>query len=56
MIEQAKSNDEVWLPSYVEAHFSARLLLVSSALCDYISKFSDYKKFPVETVTGTLKK
>jgi hypothetical protein len=39
----------------VEAHFSARLLLVASALGDYTSKFSDYKKFRVETVTGTLK-
>ena len=52
VIEQAKTNNEVWLPSYVEAHFSARLLLVSSALGDYTSKFSDYKKFRVETVTG----
>jgi hypothetical protein len=51
-MEQARTNNEVWLPSDVEAHFSARLLLVSSALGDYTSKFSDYKKFRVETVTG----
>jgi hypothetical protein len=56
VMEQAKANGEVWLPSYVDAHFSARLLLVSSALGDYTSNFSDYKKFRVETVTGTLKK
>ena len=52
VMEQAKTNGEVWLPSYVDAHFSARLLLLSSALGDYASKFSDYKKFRVETVTG----
>ena len=52
VMEQARTNNEVWLPSDVEAHFSARLLLVSSALGDYTSKFSDYKKFRVETVTG----
>jgi len=56
VIEQAKMNDEVWLPSYVEMHFSARLLLVASALGDYTSRFSDYKKFRVETVTKTLTK
>jgi len=53
VMEQAKTNEEVWLPSSIEAHFSARLLLVSSALGDYTSKFSDYKKFRVVTVTGT---
>jgi hypothetical protein len=53
-MEQAKTNDEVWLPSYVEAHFSARVMLLASALGDYTSKFSDYKKFRVETVTGKL--
>jgi hypothetical protein len=52
VMEQARTNGEVWLPSYVDAHFSARLLLLSSALGDYASKFSDYKKFRVETVTG----
>ena len=52
VMEQARTNGEVWLPSYVDAHFSARLLLLTSALGDYASKFSDYKKFRVETVTG----
>lgn len=56
VMEQAKMNDEVWLPSYVEMHFSARLLLVASTLGDYTSRFSDYKKFRVETVTKTLTK
>jgi hypothetical protein len=56
VMEQAKMNNEVWLPSYIEAHFSARLLLFASALGDYTSRFSDYKKFRVETVTKTLTK
>jgi hypothetical protein len=54
VIEQAKSNNEVWLPSFVEAQFSARLLLVSSALGDYTSKFNDYRKFRVDTVAGAI--
>jgi len=55
VIEQARTNEGIWLPSYVEAHFSARLLLLASALGDYTSRFSDYKKFRVETVSGPLK-
>jgi hypothetical protein len=49
VFEQAKTNDAVWLPSYVEAHYSARLLLFASAQGDYTSRFSDYKKFHVES-------
>ena len=45
----------VWLPSYVEAHFSARVLLFANAHGDYTSKFSDYKKFRVESVIVSLK-
>ena len=55
VMEQARTNEEVWLPSYVEAHFSARLLLFASALGDYTSRFSDYKKFRVESVVVGLK-
>jgi len=55
VMEQAKMNNEVWLPSYVEAHFSARVLLLAGALGNYTSNFSDYKKFRVETVSGSSK-
>jgi hypothetical protein len=55
VMEQARTNEEVWLPSYVEAHFSARLFLFASAQGDYTSRFSDYKKFRVETGIGGLK-
>ena len=49
VFEQAQTKDAVWLPSYVEAHYSARLLLFASAQGDYTSRFSDYKKFHVES-------
>ncbi len=54
-IEQARTKDGVWLPSYVEAHFSARFLLLASALGDYTSRFSGYKKFRVETAAPSSK-
>ena len=49
-------DEEVWLPSYVEAHFSARVLLFANAHGDYTSRFNDYKKFRVESVIVSLKK
>jgi hypothetical protein len=55
VMEQARTNEEVWLPSYVEAHFSARLLLFANAHGDYTSRFSDYKKFRVESGIVGLK-
>jgi hypothetical protein len=42
-------------PSYVEAHFSARVLLFANAHGDYTSRFSDYRKFRVESVVVSLK-
>jgi hypothetical protein len=48
-------DEEVWLPSYVEAHSSARVLLFANAHGDYTSRFSDYKKFRVEGVIVSLK-
>ncbi len=47
--EQAMVNDEVWLPVYSEEHLSGRLLLFKSIKSDSIARFSDYKKFSVET-------
>jgi len=37
-------------PSYLEAHFLARVLLFANAHGDYTSRFSDYKKFRVKSV------
>ena len=42
--EQAKVNDEVWLPVYVEVHVSGRLLFFK-AKANEVERYSDYKKF-----------
>jgi hypothetical protein len=55
VFEQERINGELWLPSYAEAHFSARLLLFKSLAGDYNSHFSDYKKFRVESVAKPVK-
>ena len=49
-----ETDNEVWLPTSVEMHFSARVLLFASLFGDYTSRFSDCKKFRVETVTEIL--
>jgi hypothetical protein len=46
--EQAKVNDEVWLPSYAEVHVGGRILLIKGKE-DQIVRFSDYKKFNAES-------
>ncbi len=48
VFEQAKVNDEVWLPSYSEVHFSARFLLFKGRE-NGIFRFTDYKKFNAES-------
>jgi hypothetical protein len=50
VFEQARINDEVWLPSYAEMHFSARVLLFANANGDFNVSFKEYKKFHVESV------
>jgi len=50
VFEQSKINDEVWLPSYAEAHFAARVLLLKGMQGDFVIRYSDYKKFRVESV------
>jgi hypothetical protein len=42
-------------PTYVEAHFPARVLLFANVPGDYTSRFSDYNKFRVESVIVSLK-
>lgn len=51
VFEQTKINDEVWLPSYIEAHVTARLLLLKGLHGNYTARYSNYQKFRVETVT-----
>ena len=47
--EQSKVNDEVWMPSYLEAHVNARLLLLKGMEGNFIERYSNYRKFHVET-------
>jgi hypothetical protein len=44
VVEQTLVNNEVWLPSYAEAHASARLVFLK-VKANQIDRFSDYKKF-----------
>lgn len=50
VFEQAVVNNEVWLPSYSEVHISARVLLVKAFRQNSVQRYSDYKKFRVESV------
>jgi hypothetical protein len=51
VFEQAFMNNEVWLPTYEEAHGSARLLLLKGLRMSEVTRYSDYKKFRVETLS-----
>src|SRR5271157_2524595 len=53
VFEQSKINDEVWLPSYDEVHFVARVLLFKGMQGDFVTHYSDYKRFRVESVVKT---
>ncbi|MGB7846595.1 MAG: hypothetical protein WBL63_13335 [Candidatus Acidiferrum sp.] len=48
--EQAFVNNEVWLPTYLEAHIGLRLLLVKGFRVNVTTRYSDYKRFNVETL------
>lgn len=50
VFEQAYLNNEVWLPTYMEAHIGARFLLVKGIKVNAVTRYSDYKRFNVETI------
>jgi hypothetical protein len=50
IFEQAYVNNEVWLPTYMEAHIGVRFLLVKGFKMNVTTKYSDYKRFNVETL------
>jgi|HubBroStandDraft_6_1064221.scaffolds.fasta_scaffold143467_2 hypothetical protein len=52
VIEQAKVNDEVWLPTYAEVHATARVAFVHLK-ANEIDRYTDYKKFGSEVKLGT---
>ena len=50
VFEQAFVNNEVWLPTYEEAHVGVRVLLVKGFKVNAVTRYSDYKRFNVETL------
>jgi hypothetical protein len=48
--ERRKLNNEVWLPSKVEASVSGRLLLLKGINLHQINEYSDHRKYQVETI------
>jgi hypothetical protein len=55
IFEQAFINNEVWLPTYEEAHVGVRFLLVKGIQANAVTRYSDYKKFNVESVATISK-
>ena len=53
--EQAYINNEVWLPTYLEAHIGVRVLLVKGIRMGVITRYSDYQRFNVETLNSISK-
>src|SRR5882672_7448345 len=51
VFEQAFVNNEVWLPTYGEAHIGVRFLLVKGIKASVVTRYWDYKKFNVETLS-----
>jgi len=55
VFEQAYINNEVWLPTYMEAHVGARVLLVKGFKINEVIRYSDYRKFNVEMLSTISK-
>ena len=55
VFEQAYINNEVWLPTYEEAHVGVRVLLVKAFKVNEVTRYSDYKKFNVESIASISK-
>jgi hypothetical protein len=55
VFEQAFINNEVWLPTYMEGHIGARVLLLKGFKMSFATRYSDYRKFNVETLSTIAK-
>ena len=55
VFEQAFVNNEVWLPTYLEAHVGVRFLLVKGIKASVATRYWDYRKFNVETLSTIAK-
>jgi len=50
VIEQAFVNNEVWLPIHEEAHVGVRVLMLKGFKVSEATRYSDYKRFNVESL------
>ena len=55
VFEQAYLNNEIWLPTYAEIHVGVRVLLVKGFNVNATIRYSDYKRFNVETLATISK-
>jgi len=55
ILEQAYFNNEVWLPTYDEAHVGVRVLLVKGFRMNFTARYSDYKRFNVDILNSVGK-
>jgi hypothetical protein len=55
IFEQTFVNNEVWLPTYEEAHIGVRLLLVKGIKANEVTRYSDYQRFHIETLSTVEK-
>ena len=55
VVEQARVNDEVWLPQHIQVKVDARLALLKGLNMDLDFTFRDYKKFRSDSklIVGT---
>jgi hypothetical protein len=51
IFEQTFVNDEVWLPTYDEAHIGVRVLLVKGFKVNEVNRYSDYQRFNFATLS-----
>jgi hypothetical protein len=51
VFEQAFTNNQVWLPTYAEVHVGVRVLLVKGFKVNAVIRYSDYKRFNVESIS-----
>jgi hypothetical protein len=54
VMEQSFVNNEVWLPTYMEAHLGARVLMLKGFKINEGIRYSDYKRFNVDTLATTV--
>jgi len=55
IFEQTFLNNEVWLPTYEEAHIGVRVLLVKGFRVNEVTRYSDYQRFHIETLSNIAK-